>query len=151
MCSSLIFLKASSIWKSLTLLLTFYLSIKEVLNVFLSFFLCFLYYVVCSVRFEGFFRFLFLILDVSNLQRSGACFIPSPISFFSNFWAWCFWASTYSFLNKFFAPSFVPNLASSPSILPPFSAFLVRLFLGSNGLVRFIVTFCGKFRLVALS
>ena len=108
------------------------------------------------------------------LYSSGACFIPSSISFLPEVFEVISevialdWTSS-PFLNKFFTPNFIPRSVSflSPLLqkLPPFCARLVRLtvtflcncarlfccFLGPIRLVRLTVTFLVKFCLLVLS
>ena len=118
---------------------------------------------------RAFFKFLFLILEVPILYSSGACFIPSSISFLLISEVIALEPTSSPFLNKFFAPNYIPRSASflSPLLkkLPPFCACLVRLtvtflcncahlfrcFLSPICLVHLTVTFLSKLRLLVLS
>ena len=70
---------------------------------------------------RAFLTFLFLILDVPNLQSSFyARFMPSSISFFPISELIAFERAFSPVLNKVFAPIFMSDLAIFPSKLPPF-------------------------------
>ena len=65
-----------------------------------------------------FFAFSFLLLDVPNLHRSGACFIPSSISFFPISELNSLVATLTPHLSSVFAPNFVTLLAMFPALFP---------------------------------
>ena len=118
---------------------------------------------------RGFFKLLFLILGVPILYSSGACFIPSSISFCHILEVRALELMYNPFLNRFFTPNLIYRSASfsSPPLknLPPFCACLVRLtvtflcncarlfccFLGPIHFVRLTATFLGTFCLLVLS
>ena len=68
--------------------------------------------------------YLFLIIDVPSLQRSGACFILLAINFFSSSELSAVVPVVIPLLNNpldpNFEPTFAPNLTIFPTIFPPF-------------------------------
>ena len=152
-----IFLKASSIWKLLAPSIIFYTPLKRLFRSSFFFF-CFLCVsFICNLQSQNWFSHVF----ISNFRCSKHVRLKSMFYVLvSNFNSNAFKPTFSPLLNTVFIPRFTtqsPPLhppahwATFLSILPPFSAFLVCLFLGSIRLVCLIVTFRGKFCVLTLS
>ena len=146
---SLIFLKASSIWKLLIPSTIFYNQKEHLHLFFFEFFRVFsttsLATSLATSDSSAFFKFLFSILEVAILYSSGACFVSPSISYLPISEVIALELTSSPFLKNFFASNFILRFVSflSPLLkrLPPFCARLVRR----------TVTFLGKFLLFVLS